>query len=73
MDTTICFELNFARNSYKFLLVLKSKLSLICNNLTCSDNRWRGRPHRFFFLHKEVLKMKHIIYYFPVPFLSLSD
>jgi len=73
MDTTICFEQNFAGNSYKFLLILKNKLSLICNNLTRADNRWLGRPYRFFFLHKELLKMKHIIYYFLVPFLSLSD
>jgi len=30
MGTTICFQLNFAQNSYKLPLVLKSKL-LLCN------------------------------------------
>lgn len=49
METTICFELNFVQNSYKLLLVLKSKLSLICNNLTRTDNRWLGGPYSFFF------------------------
>lgn len=73
MDTTICFEQCFPQNSYKFLLVLKSKLSLICNNLTCSDNRWLGSPHRFFSLCKEELKMKCIIYYSSAPFLPLFD
>lgn len=68
MDTTICLEQNFPQNSYKFLLVLKSKLSLICNNLTCSDNRWLGSPYRFFSLYKDMLKMKCIIYYFSAPF-----
>lgn len=68
MDTAICFEQHFPKNSYKFLLVLKSKLSLICINLTCSDNRWLGSPYRFFSLYKEELKMKCIIHYFSAPF-----